>query len=208
MEIEFFGGNAARISYKKTVFVVDDNLDSLGKKSITKSDDVSLQTDVDIPVAAGGRLKFDAPGEFEVGDVSVTAVAARGHRDEEDKTSATIFKLHAGDASVVILGHIHPDLNGDQIEALADSSVLVVPVGGHGFTLDPAEALQVIKKIQPSVVIPTNYTQTGLKTEVPTTSLEEAIQQLAMPASEPSKSFKIKPTDLDIDQTKLVIVQS
>lgn len=208
MEIEFFGANTVRVSYKKTVFVVDDNLDSLGKKAVTKSGDISLQTDVSIPVAKGGRLLLDAPGEFEVGDVSVTAVAARGHRDEEGKTSATIFKLHSGDSSVVVLGHIHPDISGDQLETIGDSDVLVIPVGGHGFTLDPVGALDIIKKLQPSVVIPTYYQMPGIKTEVPQLSLDEAVQQLALQAEDPVKSFKIKPADFVADQTKLVIVQS
>ena len=208
MDIEFFGGNALRLTVKKTVFVVDDNLADLGKKSITKADDISLKTDLAIPVASGARLLLDAPGEFEVGDVSVTAIAARGHRDEEGKTNATIFKLRAADASVVVLGHVHPELTNDQLEEISDADVLIIPVGGHGFTLDPMAALDVIKKVQPSIIIPTTYQMPGVKAEVPQVSLEEAVQQLAMPAGEPVKTFKVKPAEFDPDQTKLVIVQS
>ena len=208
MEIEFFGANAVRITYKKTVFVVDDNLADVGKKTITKTDDIALQTDMSVTVATGGRLLLDAPGEFEVGDVSVVAVAARGHRDEEGKASSTIFKLHAGDTSVVVLGHIYPDLTDAQLEAIGEADVLIVPVGGHGYTLDPIGALQVIKKIQPSIVVPTSYQMSGVKTEAPQLTLEEAIQQLGLPAGEPVKSLKVKPSELEPDQTKLVVVQS
>ena len=39
-------------------------------------------------------------------------------------------------------------------------------------------------------------------------SEEEAVKQLAMPASEPVSSFKLKPAELEADQTKLVIITS
>lgn len=208
LEVEFFGANCLRISFKKTVFVIDDNLSDLGGKSITKADDVSLQTDISIPVAAGARLLLDCPGEYEVGDVSVTAIAARNHRDEEGKTTSTIFKLYVQDTNVVIVGHIHPNLDETQLELIGECDVLIVPVGGNGFTLDPTGALQVVKAIQPSVVIPTSYQMSGLKAPMPQVSLEEAVKQLAMPASEPVKSFKLKPAELEADQTRLVIVTS
>lgn len=208
LEVEFFGANCLRISFKKTVFVIDDNLITLGGKSITKTDDVSLQTDMSIAVADGGRLLLDCPGEYEVGDVSVTAIAARNYRDEEGKTTSTIFKLYAQDTSVVVVGHIYPKLDETQLEQIGECDVLVVPIGGNGFTLDPAGALQVVKAVQPSVVIPTSYQTPGIKSLVPQGSLEDAIKQLAMPASEPVSSFKLKPAELEADQTKLVIVTS
>ena len=67
MDIEYYGANAIRLETKKTRIIVDDTLALQGKKSITKADDVSVQTDAAILVADGGRLLLSVPGEYEVG---------------------------------------------------------------------------------------------------------------------------------------------
>ncbi|MDQ3093571.1 MAG: MBL fold metallo-hydrolase [bacterium] len=208
MEIEFFGANALRMFTKTTSFVVDDTLSNQGNKSVTKSDSVSLQTDKSIPVEPGARLLLNAPGEFEVGEVSVKATAVRGHRDEANELTATIFQLQTADGTVVIIGHVHPDVTDAQVEQIGHADVLVVPVGGHGFTLDPEGALKIIKKLSPSVVIPTYYEVSGINTEMPQLNLEDALTQLALPADEPVSSLKLKGTDFTSDQTKVVVLTS
>lgn len=208
MEIEFFGANTIKLTAKNARFMVDDTLDQNGKKSVTKAEDVSIQTDQAIAVAAGGRLLLDAPGEFEVGDVSVKAVAVRGHRDESTERTATVFQFQTSDGTVVIAGHIHPDITDAQVEQIGHADVLLIPVGGNGFTLDAEDALKVIKKLSPSVVIPTYFDIEGIKTEMPQLKLEDALGTLALPVSEPQASLKLKGTDFTDDQTKVVVLEA
>lgn len=209
MDIEYYGANAIRLETKKTRIIVDDTLALQGKKSITKADDVSVQTDAAIPVADGGRLLLSVPGEYEVGDISVKAVGVRGHRDEEGKKTATVFKFTALDGNVVVAGHIHPDITDQQVEEIGDVDVLMVPVGGSGFTLDAEGALKVIKKLEPSVVIPTYFTVSGIKTEMPTPTLEEALNTLGMTVDESPRSnaAKLKNLELGAEQAKLVVLE-
>ncbi len=86
------------------------------------------------------------PGEYEVSEVSIFGISARAHMDEKGQETATIFKIQFEDLRVAVVGHIHPDLTDDHLEEIGAVDILIVPVGGNGYTLDPIGALQVIKK--------------------------------------------------------------
>lgn len=209
MEIEYYGANTIRLETKKTRIIVDDTLATQGKKSVTKADDVSVQTDSAVNVSDGGRLLLSSPGEYEVGDISVKAVGVRGHRDESGQKTASIFKFTGLEGNVVVAGHIHPDLDEKAIEAVGDVDVLVVPVGGSGFTLDAEGALKVIKKLEPSVVIPTYFSVSGITTDMPTPSLAEALTGLGMTVDEGERaaSVKLKNLEFGAEQAKLVVLE-
>jgi L-ascorbate metabolism protein UlaG (beta-lactamase superfamily) len=148
--------------------VVDDNLAELGAKGILKSDDIALYTSAhDGAAATPARLVLDGPGEFEVGDISIVGIAAQAHIDEPGQKQATMFKLAAADQNVLITGHIYPELSDTQLETIGIVDVLVVPVGGNGYTLDPVGALKLIKAIDPKLVIPTHYSANGFQNPVP-----------------------------------------
>jgi len=187
MEIQYYGANCVRLSTKKAVVVVDD-LDG----SVTKSGDIALFTGAHGMPKAGVKLCIDQPGEYEVSNISVQGVAARAHMDVEGKVSATIFKIVADDVRVVVTGHVYPDLSDGQLEALGVVDVLIVPVGGSGYTLDGVGALQVIKEIEPKMIIPTHYADKNIKYEVPQVSLEDALKELAMEPKETVPKLKLK----------------
>lgn len=206
MELQYFGANCLKITTKKAVLVVDDNLKLLGSKSITKDTDISLITSTDlIDKAQKAEFSIESPGEYELLDVVVRGIGVRAHMDEDGKKSAVIYKITAMDSNVVIAGHIHPDLTDDELEKIGLVDVLVVPVGGNGFTLDPVGALQVIKKIEPKVVIPVHFADKSLKYDVVQTSLDEALKVLSMEPTETVDKYKIKPTELS-DSTHLVLL--
>jgi L-ascorbate metabolism protein UlaG (beta-lactamase superfamily) len=80
------------------------------------------------------------------------------------------------------------------------------PVGGNGYTLDGVGALQVIKKLEPKLVIPTHYADKDLKYEVPQAELSEALKGLAMEPAETVPKIKVKPADLS-DTAHLVLLE-
>lgn len=205
MELQFYGGNCLSLSYKGARIVIDDNLADLGAKSIIKDDDVALFTGAH-GAADKARLVFDSPGEYEVSDISVVGIPARAHVDEPDGMSATMFKLIVGEQSVLITGHIYPELSEAQLEAIGLVDVLVVPVGGSGYTVDPVGALTLIKEIEPKLVVPTHYADKALKFPVPQQDLTHALSELAMEPKETVAKLKVKPAELS-DVTQLVILE-
>jgi L-ascorbate metabolism protein UlaG (beta-lactamase superfamily) len=204
MDLQFYGANCLSISHKGARIVIDDNLAELGAKSITKPDDVVLFTSH--PHELNARLIFDSPGEYEVSDISIIGIAAQAHVDEPGKLTATIFKLVFGEQSLLITGHIDPKLSDKQLEAIGHVDILAVPVGGNGYTTDPTGALQIIKAIEPKVVIPTHYADKALKFPVPQQELAQALKELAMEPKETVTKLRLKPNELT-DITQLIILE-
>jgi L-ascorbate metabolism protein UlaG (beta-lactamase superfamily) len=201
MEIEYFGANCFRIKTKNASIVVDDNLSSVGGKTITKESDVAIFTNIQLEdknTTAKARLTLESAGEYEIGDISVRAVQARAHMDEEGSATASIFQCMYEGTTVTILGHIHPDVADDVIELAGGTDVVIVPVGGNGYTLDVIGAVSVIKKIEPEVVIPSQYEVPSLAFEVPAAPLEDFKKASALPESEPKDSYRVGKIDAEL----------
>lgn len=208
MEIQYFGANTVRISNKKASVIVDDNLTDLGQKSVTKNGEIALFTGPhgDSSPDTEEKIVIDKPGEYEVSDVSIQGIAARAHIDEEGQKNATIFKIVEDDIKIVVTGHIYPELSDDQLEAIGMVDVLIIPVGGNGYTLDGVGALKVIRKIEPKIVIPTHYEEKGFDYPVPQQPLSDALKALAMEPKETVQKFKVKPVELT-DTTQLIVLE-
>lgn len=205
MDIQFYGANCITITHKGVRLVIDDNLAELGGKSIIKGDDVVLYTGPHADNAPEGRLMFDSPGEFEVADISIVGIPERLHIDAEGLRS-TMFKIITTDISVLVVGHVYPNVNEDQLERIGLIDVMIVPVGGSGYTLDPLGALKLIKEVEPKLIIPTHYAISGINYEVPQTDLQTALKELGMESREQAGKLKLKPADLS-DVAQLVVLE-
>jgi len=206
MEFQYFGGNCVRISTKDAVVIVDDNLSELGKKSQTKSGDIAIFTGAHADTQVDTKITIDQPGEFEVSKISIMGISARAHMDEENQKTATMFKLVADDIRVLITGHIYPELSDDQLESIGLIDVMVVPVGGNGFTLDGVGALKIIKSIEPKLILPVHYADDQIKYPVAQQELSVVLQSMGMEAKESVSKLKIKGSDL-FEGTQVVILE-
>lgn len=205
MEFQYCGANCIKLITKNATFIIDDNLKTLGLKSVTKADDIALFTQLPNSQPEA-RLVISDPGEYEVSGVSIFGVAARGHMDLEGVKSATIYKFQYDDMKVCVLGHVYPGLSEDQLEEIGLVDILFVPVGGSGYTLDAVGALSLIKKIEPKIIIPTHYADKSVKYEVPQAELDDALKGLAMEPKETLAKFKPKPADFS-DAAQLIVLE-
>ena len=205
MELQFYGANCIKIVNKKVSVVIDDNLSSYGLKPVASAKDIVLSTGgIELPKES--HFGIEHPGEYEVADVSIQGIAARGHMDESSTArSTTMYRIIIDGIRIVVTGHIYPDLSDTQLEALGTVDVLFVPVGGHGYTLDGLGAQKIIKDIEPKVVIPTHYADAKFNFEVPQSELDEVIKVLAMEPADRLDSLKLKNFDLG-DATKLIVL--
>ncbi len=204
MDLQFYGANCLVVTHKGSRIVIDDNLADLGAKSVTKAEDATLYTGAH--GESQGRLSFDSPGEYEISDVSVVGIPARAHIDEEGTKNATMFKLTASDVSILVTGHIYPELTEKQLETIGIVDVLLVPVGGNGYTVDPVGALKLIKEIEPKMVVPTHYDDKALKFPVPQQELSNALKELAMEPQETVAKLKLKHGETS-DITHLILLE-
>jgi L-ascorbate metabolism protein UlaG (beta-lactamase superfamily) len=205
MDLQYYGGNCVAFSSKGVRLVIDDNLVELGAKPVAKLDDIVLFTGIHGTPAAQPKLLIDGPGEYEVSGLSIVGVATRAHIDLEGTLATTMYKITADDVNYLVTGHIYPGLSDSQLETIGMVDVLVIPVGGNGYTLDPVGALQVIKKIEPKVVVPTHFADDGLQYPVAQQTLEQALKGLGMEPKDTVNKFHFKRGEI-LDTTQLIVV--
>lgn len=208
MDIKFYGANTIRLQTKKVGVTIDDNLVSLGQKSVTKEADLSVYTSKqDESKLPKSVFYVDTPGEYEVINVSIKGISAQAHMDEPGKKNAIIYRLVIDDYKIGVVGHIYPEISDEQLESLGMIDVLIIPVGGHGFTLDGIGALKIIKKIGPSIVIPTHFNDKKIKYEVPQDDIEDVRKVLSMEPAEETDVLTLKNREF-AEGTKLVVLKN
>jgi L-ascorbate metabolism protein UlaG (beta-lactamase superfamily) len=209
MEAKFLGGNCIKITSKKVSIVIDDTVNT-SNKSVATDKDIVVRTypQTDKPK---NHFLIDGPGEYEVSEVSITGIPARLHVDDESVgNNATMYRIVIDDIRIAVVGHIYPDLSDEQIEDLGIIDVLFVPVGGNGFTLDGVGAAKIVRKIEPKIVVPTNYDDGKTSYEVPATDKATALNALGMEVAEPLDSLKIKYADISTmgENPRLVVLSA
>jgi L-ascorbate metabolism protein UlaG (beta-lactamase superfamily) len=208
MDIEYKGANAILLSTKQATVAVDPKLSSAGLKDITGKFAVELATQEEFIVPKEDALVISSPGEYEVKGVSVKGIAAQRHIDTpDDGKKAVIYKVTANDITLGIIGHVVTPLTEEQLESLGMLDVLVIPIGGNGYTLDAHEATQVVRQINPKVVIPTYYSDTALKYEVPPQDLEPFVKEMGVP-HEAIDKLKLKALALPASTTIFEVTRS
>ncbi|HET7302302.1 MAG TPA: MBL fold metallo-hydrolase [Candidatus Saccharimonadales bacterium] len=206
MDIQFYGANCITFATKQARVVIDDTLADMGAKSVSKPGDIALFTDAHGQSGNSPKIVIDGPGEYEASGVSIYGIAARSHMDEAGQKNATMYKLVIDDFKILVTGHIYPELTDKQLEAIGMIDVMVVPIGGNGYTLDGVGALKLVKKVEPKMVIPTHYDDSSLSFPMVQQPLADALKGLAMEPKETVAKLKLKAGDLS-DVTQLVIVE-
>lgn len=99
----------------------------------------------------------DAPGEYEVGGVSVFGIDTF-HDDSEGKERGrnNVFSILLDGVSVVHLGDLGHELSEAQVEELDGVDVLLCPVGGV-YTIGPKQVSEVANSLEPSILVPMHY---------------------------------------------------
>jgi hypothetical protein len=205
MDMQLSGANCIVLSGKHNRVVIDDNLSTVGAKPIAKDGDIQLFTSEHPAVKGEPKIVIDTPGEYEIANISITGLQMRAHMDEDGRKSAVVYKIIWGETRVLVTGHVFPKLNDSQLEKIGIVDVMFVPVGGNGYTLDATGALQLIKAVEPKIVIPTHYDKSGIDYEVPQAQLTDALQSLGMEPKEYGTKYQFKPAETT-DTTQLVIL--
>jgi hypothetical protein len=207
MDMQFYGANTIVLSSKSNRVVIDDNLSTLGAKSVIREGDICLFTGEHAPVTAKPKIILDMPGEYEVSNVSIFGLQTRAHMDEEGTKRATMYKITWGEVKILVVGHVFPKLSEAQLEAIGIIDVMFVPVGGNGYTTDATGALQLIKQVEPKVAIPTHYNDANLHYEVPQAELSDALKTMGMEPKDAVAKFQFKPLEVS-DTTQLVVLET
>lgn len=193
-DIEYKGGNGVVITTKKTTVVVDPKLSLIGAKDLSAKNAVELATEARFAIVDDeARLVIEGPGEYEIGDVSIRGTRATRHIDTSaDEPAGTIYRIEVGEVRLVIVGNITPKLSEDQLEEIGVVDILILPVGGNGYTLDAVSAATMARQIDPRIVIPVHFADKSLRYEVPQDDVDAFTRELAAPTEDAGSKYKIK----------------
>ena len=193
VEIEYKGANSVVISTKKASAVVDPKVSLAGLKDVSVKGAIELLTEARFGTETGeAKLTLEGPGEYGIADFDVKGVAAQRHLDPETAPKvSTMYRIEADDVRIALIGNVYEKLSEDQLEQLGVVDVVIIPVGGGGYTLDPVAASSIVRNIDPKVVIPVHYAENGIQYEVPQLELDEFVKNLGVPVEETAK-YKLK----------------
>ncbi|MFH1381943.1 MAG: MBL fold metallo-hydrolase [Chloroflexota bacterium] len=115
----------------------------------------------------GGEPRLvTGPGEYEISNVLILGLASF-HDDEEGKQRGknTIYLLEIDGITVCHLGDLGHMLTTEQAGDLGSIDILLLPVGGVS-TIGATLAAQVVRRLEPKIVVPMHYRTKTLKREL------------------------------------------
>ena len=163
MEISWWGHSCFCVREGGAVVVTDPFDDRLEYKSPRiKADIVTVShhhPHYDNTEALSGDFKIiDRPGEYEIRSVFITGIATYSARRPSEESQPpvrnVVFSLDFDGLVVCHLGHLPRVLDQEQIEALGDVDVLLVPIGGGDETLNASQGAELVSCVEPRLVIP------------------------------------------------------
>lgn len=180
LDIEYKGGNSVVLTTKGKQLAIDPNQSMLGLKPAKYSDVVYVATEARFAVDdPGDFVQFEGPGEYEIGPFAIRGVPAQRHIDtENDEKKSTMYRIEVADIRIAVLGNVDKTVSENQLESIGVVDILIVPVGGNGYTLDAKDAVTVVRQVEPKIVIPVHYADAGLTYEVPQNTVEEFTEAL------------------------------
>lgn len=192
-EIEYNGANSVTLTTKQAKIITDPKLSLVGLKDESTKGAIELAAEARFALnAEDATLNLEGPGEYGVANFDIKGVAAQRHLDTEDQPLAsTMYRIEANDIRVGLIGNIYEKVSEEQLEALGVLDVLIIPVGGNGYTLDATAAATITRQIDPKAVIPVHYADSAIKYEVPQGSLDDFVKELGAPVEETAK-YKLK----------------
>ncbi len=106
------------------------------------------------------------PGEYEISGALIIGIAT--FHDEEkgsQRGKNTAYLMEVDDISVCHLGDLGHVLTTEQVEEIGHVDVLLLPVGGIS-TIDAPMAAEIVRQLEPKVVVPMHYKTGALSREL------------------------------------------
>jgi L-ascorbate metabolism protein UlaG (beta-lactamase superfamily) len=200
MDIQYVGHSCFRIRGKEGVVVTDPydskkvGLPTPGVKAdiVTIShdhDDHNLASAIKPTANRDEVFVISHPGEYEVQGITVVGYPSfHDGQQGEERGKNTMYSIFVDDVHVLHLGDLGHTLDEKTIEDIPDIDVLLCPVGGK-FTINPAQAAEVISSLEPAYVVPMHFKtdQHNPETFAEMATLADFLTQYGKQASEQEK---------------------
>ncbi|GFP75571.1 MBL fold metallo-hydrolase [Clostridium fungisolvens] len=163
MKIKWFGHSCFMITSKQgTKILMDPYINMLGYKLpeieaeiVATSHEHKDHNNID--AVKGNFVHINGLGIFSEHGIDIRGVDTFHDKFSGDKKGRnTIYNFKVDDINVCHCGDLGHILDTKQVEEIGKVDVLLVPVGG-GYTIDATDAVEVVKQLKPTVIIPMHY---------------------------------------------------
>ncbi|MCX6718731.1 MAG: MBL fold metallo-hydrolase [Candidatus Staskawiczbacteria bacterium] len=192
--------------------VIDPYDEKIGLKLPNLSADIVLVTHDhydhnDVKSVKGEPFVINGPGEYEVKEVFIRGIPSF-HDDKQGKEKGqnTIYLIEAEDLRFCHLGDLgQKELTDEQLEKIDAVDVLMIPVGGEGYTIDSQAAQKIIAQIEPRIVIPMHYALP--KNKIKLDEVSKFLKTMGKPSIVPQDKLIVKDSTLSKDGMEIVVLQ-
>ena len=182
MVIQYYGGGSFRVSSGEKSILIDPENNRLKA-------DVILRTISPPNIDSESSAEIAFPGEYEIGGVEILGVGVPAESTE--KFIKTVYYVTFEDIRLAFFGHISKMPEVKILEEMGEPDVVIIPTGADHF-LPEQDAVTLIKKIEPAMVIPSFFKD--LK------NFKKALGQ----KSAPEEKAVFKKKDLETGKIRLV----
>jgi L-ascorbate metabolism protein UlaG (beta-lactamase superfamily) len=212
MDITYLGHASFRLKGKTSTLITDPFGEYIGIKFPKISADIVTVSHEhndhsDISRISEVKRVIEGPGEYEVAGVSIIGLPTF-HDDKKgsERGRNTIYMIEMDDLRIIHLGDLGHRLSEDMLEELGSVDILLIPVGGV-YTIGPTEAGEIVRDIEPSIVIPMHYKVDGLNEESfgKLAKVDDFLTEVAMTVEHADK-LSIKKAEIGEDK-KVVVLQ-
>jgi len=141
------------------------------------------------------------PGEYEVNGIFAYAIPVK--TADEQHPHHLMYRFEIEGMSIGFLGNLKRPLTDEEIEKLGNIDILLLPVGG-GDLITAKQAVEMIKVIEPRMVVPLAYHVEGLKQELGTA--DAFCKQMVCKRADANK-LKISKKDLPAEDLVVTVLE-
>jgi len=115
---------------------------------------------------SGEPRQVTGPGEYEISGILITGIATfHDNKGGGVRGKNTVYVMEVDEVSICHLGDLGHVLTSEQVEEIDNVDVLLVPVGGVS-TINAPLAAEVVRQLEPKVVVPMHYKTPALNWEL------------------------------------------
>lgn len=211
MRIKWLGHSCFKITSKNGIRIVTDPFDdNVGYKLPAVETDIVTISHGHfdhnfIDCIMGNFEVVNKVGNFYIKDVPITGIHTY-HDDEQGakRGDNIVYTFEIDDLKICHLGDLGHVLTPSQIEMIGKVDILLIPVGGV-YTINSEGALNVVKQLNPSIVIPMHYKTSVLKLNLDT--LEGFSDNFENVVRVEPRVLQINREDLDFPKPRLYIMK-
>ena len=170
MDITWLGHSCFRLRADDVVLITDPYPDSIGlhmgePSALAVTISQQHENHSYSEGVHGDPKLLRGPGEYELSDVYITGIMTDVGKGISQGARNTAYLIEMDNLRLCHLGDAKSTLSTRQVEQLTPVDVLFLPAGGI-CTVEVPQAIEIVRSLEPKVVIPMHYLTPGLRVEL------------------------------------------